>query len=67
MFDQIRALISGAVPEASLETTPDRLTEWSEKSLERWLDLRDGLPVDAPERCPDGYMWYAFEFDGELR
>ena len=67
MFDQIRALISGAVPEASLETTPDRLTEWSEKSLERWLDLRDGLPVDAPERCPHGYMWYAFEFDGELR
>lgn len=67
MFDQIRALISGAVPEASMQTTPDQLADWIESSKKRWFHLRDTLPENAPERCPHGYMWYAFELAGEFR
>jgi hypothetical protein len=67
MFDQIRALITGAVPAASLPTPPDRLVEWIDSSRARWAHLRDGLPEAAPERCPYGFMWYAFELGGTLR
>jgi hypothetical protein len=67
MFDQIRALISGAVPAASLPTEPDRLVDWIESSRQRWHLLRETLPDNAPERCPHGYMWYAFELDGRFR
>lgn len=67
MFDQIRALISGAVPAASLPTPPDRLANWIKSSKQRWYELRDTLPEVAPERCPHGYMWYAFELDGNFR
>jgi hypothetical protein len=67
MFDQIRALITGAVPAASFPTTPDRFVEWIESSKGRWAQLRDSLPEGSPERCPHGFMWYAFELGGTLR
>ncbi|MBB4099378.1 AlbA family DNA-binding domain-containing protein [Sphingomonas kyeonggiensis] len=67
MFDQIRALITGAVPAASLPTPPDQLVEWIERSKARWRRLRDTLPAGAPERCPHGFMWYAFELGGSRR
>lgn len=67
MFDQIRALITGAVPAASLPTPPDRLVEWIGASEARWMQLRETLPEGAPERCPHGFMWYAFELGGALR
>lgn len=67
MFDQIRALITGAVPTMSLPTPPDRLAEWIESSKARWTYLRDTLPEGAPERCPHGFMWYAFELGGNIR
>lgn len=67
MFDQIRALITGAVPSAALPSPPDRLIEWIDQSKARWVQLRDTLPEGAAERCPHGFMWYAFELGGSLR
>ncbi|NYF33679.1 helix-turn-helix domain-containing protein [Sphingopyxis sp. JAI108] len=67
MFDQIRSLITGAVPPAELPSAPDRLESWVAASLERWTTLAATLPEDAPERCPHGFMWYAFELGGDIR
>lgn len=67
MFDQIRALITGAVPPAELPSLPDHLEKFIEVSLARWETLAATLPEDAAERCPHGFNWYAFELSGEIR
>ncbi|HEY6817526.1 MAG TPA: hypothetical protein VI168_18470 [Croceibacterium sp.] len=67
MFDQIRALITGAVPPAELPSPPDRLEGFIGASLARWEVLAARLPENAAERCPHGFMWYAFELGGEIR
>ena len=67
MFDQIRALITGAVPAAAAPPQPARLDLWIEQSLARWQVLTGQLPADDPARCPHGYMCFAFEIDGTLR
>ncbi len=67
MFDQIRDLISGAVPMAAQPAEPAKLDQWIEKCLARWQALIASLPADAPERCPHGYYLFAYELMGDLR
>ena len=67
LFDQIRGLITGAVPQAAAPVQPERLDAWIERSLARWETLRDALPEDDPARCPHGYHWFAYELGGDLR
>jgi hypothetical protein len=66
MFDQIRALITGAVPPVPSSSPPDRLVQWITESKERWCQLTARLPEGAAERCPHGCMWYAFELSGDI-
>ena len=67
MFDQIRSLITGAVPQAASPPEPARLDRWIERSFTRWDALRNSLPSDDPARCPHGYHWFAYELGGDLR
>lgn len=67
MFDQIRALITGAVPPPALPPPPDSLEIFIEASLARWKTLAATLPQGAAERCPHGFNWYAFELGGDIR
>ena len=67
MFDQFRSLLTGAVPTVAISDDTDRFEEWIGRSKSRWFELRDQLPEDAPERCPHGYMWHAFELSGQIR
>jgi len=67
LFDQIRGLITGALPRAAAPSEPARLDAWIERSLARWGSLRDGLPADDQARCPHGYHWFAYELGGDLR
>lgn len=66
MLDQIRDLISGAVP-ATKPAEQARLDQWIEQCLARWKTLTADLPADAPERCPHGYYCIAYELTGDLR
>jgi len=67
MFDQIRGLITGAVPTTAEPPKPALLEQWIERSLRRWEALVGDLPTDAAERCPHGYYWFAYELNGDLR
>lgn len=67
MLDQIRDLISGAVPAAAHPTGPAKLDQWIDQCLARWEALIADLPADAPERCPHGYYCIAYELTGDLR
>lgn len=67
MLDQIRDLISGAVPVMAQPAGPARFDRWIEQCLARWEALIADLPADAPERCPHGYYCIAYELTGDLR
>jgi hypothetical protein len=67
LLDQIRDLITGAVPIAAQPAGPAKFDQWIEQCLGRWNALVSGLPPQAPERCPNGYYWVAYELTGELR
>lgn len=67
MFDQIRDLITGAVPQVAAPPTPARLDQWIEASLTRWKALIAPLPVGAGPRCPHGHYWFSYELEGDLR
>lgn len=67
MLDQIRDLISGAVPVVARPAGPARFDRWIEQCLARWEALIADLPADAPERCPHGYYCIAYELTGDLR
>jgi len=67
LFDQIRALITGAVPQVAAPSAPARLDTWTKRCLARWQALRDQLGTDDPARCPQGYHWFAYELGGDLR
>ncbi|WP_157216590.1 AlbA family DNA-binding domain-containing protein [Flavisphingomonas formosensis] len=67
MFDQIRALITGAVPVPPASPEPDALDQWIERSIERWTTLIAKLPSNSASRCPHGYMWFAFALEGRRR
>ena len=67
MFDQIRDLITGAVPQVEQAPEPARLDEWIRSNCERWRGLVGELPeVDGP-RMPHGRYYIAYEIIGERR
>lgn len=67
MFDQIRDLITGAVPQVELPPEPARLDEWITSSLARWGGLIAGLPDNVGPRLPYGRYYMAYEIIGEPR
>ena len=67
MFDQIRDLITGAVPQVEQTTAPARLDAWIEAGFKRWRALIQKLPEDVGPRFPHGYYNVAYEIIGESR
>lgn len=67
MFDQIRDLITGAVPQVEQRVEPARLDEWIAASFDRWRMLVQLLPENAGPRLPHGYYSFAYEIIGEPR
>ena len=67
LFDQIRDLIGGAVPQIDERPTPDRLDEWIDSGFERWRGLAQGLSEAAGPRFPHGHYCFAYEIRGERR
>ena len=67
MFDQIRDLITGAVPQAEQPAEPERLDEWIGESFDRWRTLIQPLPKNVGPRLPHGYYNIAYEIIGEPR
>jgi len=67
MFDQIRNLISGAVPQVSTPPEPDRLADWMQKSRARWTKLVAKLPVGTGPRMPHGHYSFGYEIVGDIR
>ena len=67
MFDQIRGLIAGAVPQMAVPPEPARLDRWIDASTARWNALVAALPAGAGPRCPHGFHWFAYEIEGTAR
>ena len=67
LFDQIRDLISGAVPQAPPAPEPDRLAEWIQRSRARWVQLTEALPAGTGPRMPHGRYSMAYEIIGERK
>ena len=67
MFDQIRDLITGAVPQVEQTAEPARLDDWISGGFGRWRTLIQQLPEDAGPRFPHGYYNIAYEIMGEPR
>jgi len=65
MFDQIRDLIAGAVPQIEQPPSQDRLDLWIQLSRTRWNDLVAGLPAGVGPRLPNGGYYVGFEIVGE--
>lgn len=65
MFDQIRDLITGAVPQAEQQPEPARLDEWITACRQRWTILTQQLPEDVGPRMPHGRYSFAYEISGE--
>lgn len=65
MFDQIRDLITGAVPQVEHPPEPARLDEWITQSRQRWTELTGPLPEHAGPRMPHGRYCFAYEVSGE--
>jgi hypothetical protein len=67
MFDQIRDLITGAVPQVEQPEEPARLDEWIRTCFDRWRTLTQALPERVGPRFPHGYYNFAYEIIGERR
>jgi hypothetical protein len=67
MLDQIRDLITGAVPQVVLPPEPARLDEWIRTSFGRWHGLVDRLPAGVGPRLSNGRYCFAYEIIGERR
>lgn len=67
LLDQIRDLISGAVPAVANPDGSAKLDQWIDQCLARWEALTAALPPNAPERCPHGHYCIAYEIAGDLR
>lgn len=67
MFDQIRDLITGAVPQVEQPPEPARLDEWITTSRQRWTELTANLPQGAGPRMPHGHCCFAYEVSGDLK
>jgi len=67
MFDQIRDLITGAVPQIKRDEEPARLEKWIHASFDRWRTLTQDLPEQVGPRFPHGRYSFAYEIIGERR
>lgn len=67
MFDQIRGLITGTVPQVAAVLEPAQLDQWIEASTTRWNALVAPLPQGVGPRCPNGHYWFAYEIEGATR
>lgn len=67
LLDQMRALILGVAPAPAQPIGPAKLDQWIEQCLTRWGALVADLPADAPESCPHGYYFVAYEIAGDLQ
>ncbi len=67
MLDQIRDLISGAVPQIEQAAEPERLDKWIESGFSRWTELTEALPANVGPRLPHGSYCFAYELIGERR
>lgn len=67
MFDQIRSVIEGAVPQVARPPEQAALDRWIEQCLARWRERIEPLPPDSGPRCSHGYYYFAYELGGELR
>lgn len=67
MFDQIRDLITGAVPQIEHPTESARIEDWIRVSFERWNTLTQKLPKHIGPCFPHGYYNFAYEIIGERR
>lgn len=67
MFDQIRDLITGAVPQAAPAHQPPRIEQWVGSCRARWEELIAGLPEGASPRLVHGRHSFAYEIIGERR
>ncbi|MBB3761569.1 AlbA family DNA-binding domain-containing protein [Xanthomonas arboricola] len=67
LFDQIRGLITGAVPQAPPAPEPDRLGEWMERSHARWTQLVDSVPAGTGPRMPHGRYSIGYEIIGDRK
>ena len=65
MYDQIRGLITGEVPDAEQPTDDARLHGWITQSVERWQTLVNPLPADVGPRFPHGHYNFTYEIIGE--
>ena len=67
MFNQIRDLISGVVPQPDEPVVPERLEEWKRSAFERWHGLVKAFPESVGPRFPHGYYCFAYEILGERK
>lgn len=67
MFDQIRDLITGVVPQVEQPPEPAKLDEWTRASRERWEHLVEPLPAKTGPRFPFGRFGVSYEIDGQRR
>lgn len=67
MFDQIRDLITGAVPQVERAPEPARLDEWIRSGNARWRNLIEPLPEGVGPRLLHGRYFIAYEIGGERR
>ncbi len=67
LFDQIRDLIMGAVPQVEQPPEPARLDDWIRVCFERWHTLTQGLPAHVGPRFSYGYYNFIYEIIGERR
>ena len=65
MFDQIRDLITGAVPQLEQPPEPARLDEWISSARTRWNGLIEALPQEDGARFPHGRYCIAYEIVGD--
>lgn len=67
MYDQIRDLLTGAVPQVKQPPAPDRLKEWVASSRMRWEQLTAVLPIGTGPRMPHGRYSLAYEIVGDVK
>lgn len=67
MFDQIRDLITGAVPQVEQVNEPARLDAWIDEGFARWRALVEDLPENVGPRFPHGFYNFAYEVEGQPR
>lgn len=67
LFDQIRAVIVGAVPPAPPAPEPDRLGEWIERCRVRWSRLIESVAPNTGPRMPHGRYSFGYEIIGDRR